>query len=49
MRIGSLCDRLPVTVEDAAASLRSGELSSVDLVSATIARADALDPTLGAM
>jgi aspartyl-tRNA(Asn)/glutamyl-tRNA(Gln) amidotransferase subunit A len=38
----------PHTVTDAAARLRSGELSSVDLVTAAIARADALDRSLGA-
>jgi aspartyl-tRNA(Asn)/glutamyl-tRNA(Gln) amidotransferase subunit A len=43
----SPCPGLPATVTDAAARLRSGELTSVDLVSGAIARADALDPVLG--
>ena len=38
---------LPVTVADAAAMLRAGELSSVELTSALIARADLIDPKTG--
>ena len=37
----------PPTIMDAAARLRVGELTSVDLVTAALARADALDPDLG--
>jgi len=38
---------LPLTVSAAAAQLRSGELSSVELTTALLARADAIDPALG--
>lgn len=38
---------IPLTVTEAAASLRSGQITSVELTSAMIARADALDPTTG--
>jgi aspartyl-tRNA(Asn)/glutamyl-tRNA(Gln) amidotransferase subunit A len=38
---------IPLTVQDAAAALRAGELTSVELTTACLARADALDPELG--
>ena len=38
---------LPLTITDAAAALRSGQLSSVDLTRAMFEQADALDPKLG--
>jgi aspartyl-tRNA(Asn)/glutamyl-tRNA(Gln) amidotransferase subunit A len=38
---------LPLTVTDAAAALRAGEVSSVDLTTEMLARADRLDPQLG--
>jgi aspartyl-tRNA(Asn)/glutamyl-tRNA(Gln) amidotransferase subunit A len=38
---------IPMTVVEAAAKLRSGELTSVELTQAVQARADALDPQLG--
>jgi aspartyl-tRNA(Asn)/glutamyl-tRNA(Gln) amidotransferase subunit A len=38
---------IPLTVTEAAASLRAGEVTSVELTSVMIARADALDPTTG--
>jgi aspartyl-tRNA(Asn)/glutamyl-tRNA(Gln) amidotransferase subunit A len=38
---------IPLTVKEAAASLRAGELSSVELTEAVLARADQLDPRLG--
>jgi aspartyl-tRNA(Asn)/glutamyl-tRNA(Gln) amidotransferase subunit A len=38
---------IPLTVEAAAAALRTGELTSVGLTAACLARADALDPELG--
>ncbi|HTF50414.1 MAG TPA: amidase [Pseudonocardia sp.] len=38
---------LPITLTDAAARLRGGQLSSVELVRALIERANALDPVLG--
>jgi aspartyl-tRNA(Asn)/glutamyl-tRNA(Gln) amidotransferase subunit A len=38
---------IPLTVQDAAARLRSGELSSVELTRAVLARADRLDGRLG--
>src|SRR4051794_40556812 len=38
---------LPLTVSDAAAQLRAGELSSVELTTALLARADLLDEQLG--
>ena len=38
---------LPVTVTDAAALLRAGDVSSVELTAGFLARADALDPQLG--
>ena len=38
---------LPVTVTEAAAALRAGETTNVELTSAMIARADALDPVTG--
>jgi aspartyl-tRNA(Asn)/glutamyl-tRNA(Gln) amidotransferase subunit A len=38
---------MPVTVVDAAERLRSGELSSVELTSALLARADLIDPQTG--
>lgn len=37
----------PITLTDAAAALRIGEMTSVELVQAAIERADALDETLG--
>ncbi len=37
----------PLTIEDAAAALRAGEVTSVDLVETSIERAEALDPSLG--
>ncbi len=42
-----MTDELPLTVVDAAARLRAGDLSSVELTTALLARADALDPALG--
>ena len=39
---------IPLTVTDAAAKLRSGELTSVELTEAVLARADQLDAQLGA-
>jgi aspartyl-tRNA(Asn)/glutamyl-tRNA(Gln) amidotransferase subunit A len=44
---GDVTYEIPLTVEDAAAALRQGVLSSVELTSACLARADALDPVLG--
>ena len=38
---------IPLTVEDAAARLRTREFSSVELVAAVLERADRLDPRLG--
>jgi len=38
---------LPLTVNDAAAMLRSGELTSVALTTALLARADVIDPIIG--
>jgi aspartyl-tRNA(Asn)/glutamyl-tRNA(Gln) amidotransferase subunit A len=38
---------IPLTVEAAAIALRTGELTSVELTTACLARADALDPELG--
>src|SRR5690349_18271751 len=38
---------IPLTVESAAAQIRAGELSSVDLTQAVLARADDLDSRLG--
>lgn len=38
---------LPLTVTDAAARLRAGETTSVELTSAFLARADRLDPKIG--
>ena len=38
---------IPLTVTETAASLRAGEVTSVELTSVMIARADALDPALG--
>ena len=40
-------DALPLTISAAAAALRDGTLTAVDLVQATQRRADALDPALG--
>ncbi len=42
-----MTNEIPLTVEDAAAALRQGDLSSVELTEACLARADALDPVLG--
>ncbi|MDZ7728723.1 MAG: amidase [Dehalococcoidia bacterium] len=39
---------LPMTIRDAAGALRQGELSSVELTRAMLARADRLDPQIGA-
>lgn len=39
--------QIPLTIRDAAAALRSGEFTSVELTTACLARADALDSTLG--
>jgi len=38
---------VPVTISDATAALRAGELSSVELTEACYAVADRLDPMLG--
>ena len=38
---------IPLTVQDAAAALRARQLTSVELTTACLARADALDPDLG--
>jgi aspartyl-tRNA(Asn)/glutamyl-tRNA(Gln) amidotransferase subunit A len=38
---------LPKTIEQAAVALRAGEVSSVELVETSIARAEALDSVLG--
>lgn len=38
---------IPLTVSDAAAQLRSGEMTSLELTQAVIDRADALDPKIG--
>ncbi|MDZ7728048.1 MAG: amidase [Dehalococcoidia bacterium] len=37
---------IPLTIKDAAAALRNGSMTSVELTRAAFARADALDPTL---
>jgi Asp-tRNA(Asn)/Glu-tRNA(Gln) amidotransferase A subunit family amidase len=42
-----MTEELPLTVTNAAAKLRLGELSSVELTTALLARADALDPAIG--
>jgi aspartyl-tRNA(Asn)/glutamyl-tRNA(Gln) amidotransferase subunit A len=39
---------IPLSVKDAAARLRTGELTSVELTTAIIVRADELDPQIGA-
>src|SRR4051812_12105054 len=46
-REDELMSELPVTVTDAAALLRAGDVSSVELTAGFLARADALDPKLG--
>lgn len=38
---------VPLTIHDAARALRTGELTSVELTKAVLARADRLDPVLG--
>jgi len=43
-----MTDRLPDGITEAAASLRDGTLTATELVELAIARADAVDPSLGA-
>src|SRR5882672_6430280 len=40
--------RIPLSVKEAAASLRSGEMTSVELTTAVLARADEVDSQIGA-
>ncbi|MGH9122093.1 MAG: hypothetical protein ACRDYC_09145 [Acidimicrobiales bacterium] len=40
-------ESIPLTVLEAAAALRDGSITSIDLTEALLARADALDPQTG--
>ncbi|MFN8075087.1 MAG: amidase [Kineosporiaceae bacterium] len=45
--VSAAADRLPLTITEAASSLRSGTWTSVGLTEAVIARAAAIDPAMG--
>jgi aspartyl-tRNA(Asn)/glutamyl-tRNA(Gln) amidotransferase subunit A len=47
VRTSSAADALPMTITDAAAALRTGTITAVELTRRTIARAEVLDPVLG--
>src|SRR4051794_28831565 len=43
----TLAPALPLTLTDAAAALRAGRVSSVDLTASLLSRADRVDPDIG--